>query len=444
MPNTKALKQVFKKLKQALCAIICATFFLPFIVSAEFLDIADATSANDPAGYFEALKFIKSAKIADGYSDGTFRPGNKINRAEFTKIVINAFYGAQAVENCDKSKIKFPDVPHDSWFAPFVCVALTDGILQGYPDGTFKPARDISFVEAAKIIVVASEITQNGTFSQSVSSPWYKVFVDYLEAKKAIPLDVLSLDQRITRGEMAEIIYRILTRKEDKNSLKYDEIPETSAKEKTDFQDEINEKPTQNSDKSDELKLVEANKNPVVDEYKFAGEAVLVGDFFHVPKDSAENPDSICVKNLDAQSILNLPNLGKTKDMQICFAPDELVKAVFGGEGAKGKAKFTIDSYTVYLFPADNEKVSIFVKLKQVEEIYPPLLSLEEDLLQLIDLSDPQLINLIENASQASKSCDENQNSTYKEFVLFDKQIQDLSLAGSQKTYLRLLIGACD
>lgn len=46
----------------------------------------------------------------------------------------------------------FPDV-QEEWFAPYVCYALELGWIEGYPDGSFKPENYVNRVEAVKIIL---------------------------------------------------------------------------------------------------------------------------------------------------------------------------------------------------------------------------------------------------------------------------------------------------
>lgn len=48
----------------------------------------------------------------------------------------------------------FPDVV-DQWFARYVCYASEQGWVDGYPDGTFQPGRMVNKVEALKMLVNA-------------------------------------------------------------------------------------------------------------------------------------------------------------------------------------------------------------------------------------------------------------------------------------------------
>ena len=175
----------------------------------------DVPSTNP---YYTAIKYLKDNGIVSGYPDGSFKPNNTINRAEFTKIVTGAIYPAQDITDCynnfvlpnDFNVTLFSDVVFamvggnmPDWYFDYVCIAKHNNIVSGYPDGSFKPANDINFVEAAKIIVEANN------YPTTESDPWYKRYVEVLEANQAIPTSITRFDHKITRGEMAEISYRI-------------------------------------------------------------------------------------------------------------------------------------------------------------------------------------------------------------------------------------------
>ncbi|MDZ4217248.1 MAG: S-layer homology domain-containing protein, partial [Candidatus Gracilibacteria bacterium] len=50
------------------------------------------TSFNDTAEhtYNKAILYAQEREIVKGYDDGTFKPDNPVNRAEFTKIIVEA------------------------------------------------------------------------------------------------------------------------------------------------------------------------------------------------------------------------------------------------------------------------------------------------------------------------------------------------------------------
>ena len=102
----------------------------------------DFSDVKESHGNFEAIQYMKGEGVIKGYEDGTFKPNNKINRAEFLKIALESqedFDIANAKSCLAKSNIKpLSDVSLKEWYAPYVCYGLQKGIIKGYPDGTFQ------------------------------------------------------------------------------------------------------------------------------------------------------------------------------------------------------------------------------------------------------------------------------------------------------------------
>ncbi len=207
-----------KKISSFLTLSLLVTFFgLVGQGQAAFTDVKSSHTN------YTAIDYVQNESIVSGYPDGSFKPDQTINRAEFTKIIINAQYGSGEINNCLEENLQgswsyafFPDVPRDAWFAKYICVAYQNGIIAGYPDGTFGPANNINFAEASKIIV--------NTFGYTVKTDpvWYKPFVQSLSDKKAIPPSIFELDAVLERGEMAEMIYRLLEEVTNLDSTKYE------------------------------------------------------------------------------------------------------------------------------------------------------------------------------------------------------------------------------
>lgn len=201
--------------------------FIIFNTVTAFASFPDVSSSHLN---YDAINYVQEQGIVSGYPDGNFKPDNTINRAEFTKIVIESNYNADVIDSCIEKNVGtgldntfFPDVPSIEWFAKYVCVAKVNNIIGGYPDGTFKPGNKINFVEAAKIIAL--------TFGEEVESDmvWYKPYVVILADDNAIPKTITTFEKNITRGEMAEIIYRLLADVRDKETWTYNEIESGAA-----------------------------------------------------------------------------------------------------------------------------------------------------------------------------------------------------------------------
>ncbi|GLB60233.1 S-layer homology domain-containing protein [Cytobacillus sp. NCCP-133] len=105
----------------------------------------------------EVDKFI-NADILDGYMDEdlnmTVQPENKITRAQFTKILVNAL----GLKNSGKAKT-FRDVKPSDWYYEYVNTASSLGIISGKEDGRFAPNANITRDQMTKMIVLAFEKT---------------------------------------------------------------------------------------------------------------------------------------------------------------------------------------------------------------------------------------------------------------------------------------------
>ncbi len=150
---------------------------------------------------FSAIEYLRDEAIVEGFDDNTFRPEKEISRAAFTKIIIEAEFSATEIGNCDA--VPFSDTPASEWFTPYVCVAVRNDILNGFPDGTFRPGKSVSFAEAAKILAIAYE---SGVLT---ADPWYRPYIEFLADQNAIPTSLTAPAENITRAEMAEMIWRL-------------------------------------------------------------------------------------------------------------------------------------------------------------------------------------------------------------------------------------------
>ena len=70
--------------------------------------------------------------------------------------------------------ISFFDVPPSAWFYSLVQAGTSLGIIEGFPDGTFRPEQPITRAEAAKIIyltMIGNPRTNGDSILSSRASP---------------------------------------------------------------------------------------------------------------------------------------------------------------------------------------------------------------------------------------------------------------------------------
>ncbi len=193
------------------------------LVTPAFAAFSDVPSSHVNA---DAIAYVQTKGIVQGYADGSFKPDAPINRAEFVQILMNAIYGPSAVP---MHPTCFSDVDSAAWYNRAVCLAVDKEAVGGYSDGTFRPAQNINFAEAAKIITNVMGSVHVSPDDISPYFPWYKLYIDALANQQTVPTDVMSFDSPLTRGQMAELIFRLQMQNISKPSKTYNDLAGSKA-----------------------------------------------------------------------------------------------------------------------------------------------------------------------------------------------------------------------
>jgi hypothetical protein len=179
--------------------------------------------APDNPFYSEVMGLTEVA--VSGYADGTFRPFNNVTRGQVAKmVVLAADLALRTTDDPASSGQSFSDVPADHPFFEFVQAAHAKGLISGYADGTFRPYNNVTRGQVAKIMVQAAGWTPvnpaTPTFSDvSVGSTFYT----YIETAYAngilsgYPDGTFRPQADATRGQIAKIIVRALTPQQEIN-----------------------------------------------------------------------------------------------------------------------------------------------------------------------------------------------------------------------------------
>ncbi len=93
-----------------------------------------------------AFNFIKKAneeKLMLGDKKGTFRPDSFATRAEIATILVRL----RGLKPEAPEEQLFSDVSSKDWFNGYIYTAVKAGLIQGYPDHTFKPNKSVTRAE---------------------------------------------------------------------------------------------------------------------------------------------------------------------------------------------------------------------------------------------------------------------------------------------------------
>jgi hypothetical protein len=163
--------------------------------------MAFAAPLSDIAGedFEDAVNVLTELGVVTGYPDGTYKPDNIVTRAEMAVIVVSALGLADYATGTSS----FSDMA-GHWSNPYVAYATSLGVIAGYPDGTFKPDKTVSYDEAATMLVAALGYTPD-----SLSGTWP---VNYVSKAKTLGiLDGIKAGAAgANRGDIAIMTFQTL------------------------------------------------------------------------------------------------------------------------------------------------------------------------------------------------------------------------------------------
>ena len=163
-------------------------------VRANFSDVPKDTSLKSRVIYTAA-----HLKIAGGNGDASFRPDEPISRVEALAILLRASDIAPIHPSLIKTTNAFEDVPSYQWYYPYVYTAVYEGIVGGYRDGTFRPAKHLTRAEGAKLVHSLMQTDTEPPEQLTSAAPEEPIAKEIIEEDLVDPVEkVLQLQQMAT------------------------------------------------------------------------------------------------------------------------------------------------------------------------------------------------------------------------------------------------------
>lgn len=100
-------------------------------------------------------------RYVGGYADGTFKPGDSVNRVEALKMILQVLgINVGKLTEQDRELVKFVDVSTSAWYTPYLYTAFSTGVLPvpGQDTSRFGPESPLSRGEAAAYIFNALHV----------------------------------------------------------------------------------------------------------------------------------------------------------------------------------------------------------------------------------------------------------------------------------------------
>ncbi|NEQ99376.1 MAG: DUF1565 domain-containing protein [Cyanothece sp. SIO2G6] len=177
---------------------------------------APAAPFPDSIGHW-ARPFIEALhqqEVIQGFPDGAFHPDESLTRAQYAALLTKLFDLPQVAE-----AIAFRDVKDSFWAAAAIQKASEMGFIAGFPDGTVRPDRELTRVQAIVSLVNGLRLTGGIAkdleyYGDRATIPAYAKDEVATATHKYLVVnhpDVAQLNPNypITRAEMAVLLYQV-------------------------------------------------------------------------------------------------------------------------------------------------------------------------------------------------------------------------------------------
>lgn len=160
----------------------------------------------------EKIAVMKRLGIVNGYPDGSLGLDKPIKRSEAAALLVRI----GKVEHLANRRMQiYPDVPMTHWANGYIAVTKAirnkNGVtpLNGYPDGTFRPERNITNAEMMKILVSVKD--KRLTKARAAKATWPDSWIQWAEevgiAGSRAGLENLSPNAPATRGDVFVMLF---------------------------------------------------------------------------------------------------------------------------------------------------------------------------------------------------------------------------------------------
>lgn len=195
-----------------------------------------------------AINHMRELNIMTGGEDGKFHPDRSLTRCELLKISWEANHqkfeqgrndgprpagqfeflpltGDNGQPVGGRSQSGFSDIKKGDWCDSYAQNMKHNNVIQGYPDGTFKPNQSVTQIEALKIIfrsiareydadlLLPENAIANGRYSDVKTSDWWTPYIQFVmnhNLTNGHNGTAYGINAPMTRREAARIISNLL------------------------------------------------------------------------------------------------------------------------------------------------------------------------------------------------------------------------------------------
>lgn len=185
------------------------------------MNISDTAKSSEEDRISKRMKISYSSEAEwknvarlymNGYEDGTIRPDGCLTRAEAAAMVARLQKHEKNISRYGKNL--YSDV-ENGWYDKYISYVSRKGIMQGYPDGSFKPDSNITRAELAQLIWNLDTRNENRAPFSDIEGHWAEQTVHSLFGTGRVegyPDGTFRPDRPISRAEAARVLNKYFDR----------------------------------------------------------------------------------------------------------------------------------------------------------------------------------------------------------------------------------------
>ena len=160
----------------------------------------------------EKIAVMKDLGIVNGYPDGSLGLKKPIKRSEAAALLVRV---GKVEHLTNRRMLIYPDVPLTHWANGYIAVTKAirnkNGVvpIEGYPDGTFRPEKNITNAEMMKILVAGAKADL--TLADEAKADWPASWINWAREMNIVGpgagVDGLDPDKSATRGDVFVMVY---------------------------------------------------------------------------------------------------------------------------------------------------------------------------------------------------------------------------------------------
>lgn len=177
--------------------------------------------------YLVQVNFLREQGIVKGYEDKSFRPNQKISRAEAAEFIKKALidYDSQKENTATTEYVNFSDLKKSNWAYKAINELAGKKIINS-KEKKFRPNDNVNLAEAVKMTIASEQYrdpnlilpaSKKSSFNDMTGKEWFAPYIEAAKTKTLLSYSTkmnITPTEAITRGEFADLMYRAIKTRE--------------------------------------------------------------------------------------------------------------------------------------------------------------------------------------------------------------------------------------